>query len=346
MMGPDTKDRAGHNHEARGYSLIARLTLVVLALGLLLVFAFVLGLATGAGEMDLPGLFKNLTGEADAMTRAIIGRIRFPRALAAAFSGAALALGGMVFQAILRNPLSEPYILGVSGGAAVGAILAILAGLARFPGVSLAAFAGSMATLGLVVLLSSGRATLARDYLILAGVMVNAFCSAFILFLMSMTQDNRLHTIMFWLMGDLSSPDMGQTLVLAFSVVPCFLLIFFLSHRMNLMLLGNDKAESLGVDVKTTTLVLLIVTSFMVSATVCQSGLLGFVGLVIPHIFRLIVGSDHRILAPACVLGGASYLVLCDMAARWVPSQGEIPVGVVTAMVGVPIFISLLRRRL
>ncbi len=346
MMGPDPKDRAGHNHEARGYSLITRLTLVVLGLGLLLVFAFVLGLATGPGEMDLPGLFKNLTGEADAMTRAIIGRIRFPRVLAAAFSGAALALGGMVFQAILRNPLSEPYILGVSGGAAVGAILAILAGLARFPGVSLAAFAGSMATLGLVVLLSSGRATLARDYLILAGVMVNAFCSAFILFLMSMTQDNRLHTIMFWLMGDLSSPDTGQTLVLAISAVPCFLLIFFLSHRMNLMLLGNDKAESLGVDVKTTTLVLLIVTSFMVSATVCQSGLLGFVGLVIPHIFRLIVGSDHRILAPACVLGGASYLVLCDMAARWVPSQGEIPVGVVTAMVGVPIFIILLRRRL
>jgi len=346
MMGPDTKDRAGHNHEARAYSLVARLTLVVLGLGLLLVLAFVLGLATGAGQMDLPGLFKNLTGEADAMTRAIIGRIRFPRVLAAAFSGAALALGGMVFQAILRNPLSEPYILGVSGGAAVGAILAILAGMARFPGVSLAAFAGSMATLGLVVLLSSGRATLARDYLILAGVMVNAFCSAFILFLMSMTQDNRLHTIMFWLMGDLSSPDTGQTLVLAISAIPCFLLIFFLSHRMNLMLLGNDKAESLGVDVKTTTLVLLIVTSFMVSATVCQSGLLGFVGLVIPHIFRLIVGSDHRILAPACVLGGASYLVLCDMAARWVPSQGEIPVGVVTAMVGVPIFIILLRRRL
>ncbi len=163
---------------------------------------------------------------------------------------------------------------------------------------------------------------------------------------MSMTQDNRLHTIMFWLMGDLSSPDTGQTLVLASSVAPCFLLIFFLSHRMNLMLLGNDKAESLGVDVKTTTLVLLIVTSFMVSATVCQSGLLGFVGLVTPHIFRLIVGSDHRILAPACVLGGASYLVLCDMAARWVPAQGEIPVGVVTAMVGVPIFIALLRRRL
>ncbi len=336
----------GHRISGAARSLHARLALVVAVLGILLAVSFLLGLSTGAGRMDVAELIRAIFDEKDAMVQAVFYRIRFPRVLAAAFSGAALSLGGMVFQVMLRNPLSEPYILGVSGGSAVGAILGILAGLSRFPGVSLTAFSGSMATLGLVVVLSSGRGTFTKDFLILAGVMVNAFCSAFILFLMSMTQDSKLHTIMFWLMGDLSSSDMGQAVSLAASLLPCFALIFLLSHRMNLMLLGTDKAESLGVNVRRTTLVLLVTTSFMVSATVCRCGLLGFVGLVIPHIFRLILGSDHRVLAPSCVLGGAAYLVVCDMMARWIPAQGEIPVGVVTAMIGAPIFIGLLRRTL
>jgi iron complex transport system permease protein len=318
-----------------------------LVTGLILILAVSLtaGLATGAGHMDLAECFQVFFSQGDITAKAIFLRIRLPRVLSASFAGASLALGGLVFQAILRNPLSEPYILGVSGGSAVGAILGISAGLSRFPGVGLCAFTGSMGTLALVVALSSGRGAFRKEFLILSGVMVNAFCSAFILFLMSMTQDSTLHTIMFWLMGDLGSSDMGQVAVLVLSALPCFLVIAFLSHRMNLMLLGRDKAESLGVDVKSSTLVLLVATSFMVSATVCQCGLLGFVGLVIPHIFRLLLGSDHRVLVPACVLGGASYLVLCDAGARWLPSQGEIPVGVVTAMVGVPLFIILLRRK-
>jgi iron complex transport system permease protein len=323
-----------------------KLMIVMGVLGLLLALALVLGLSTGAGQVDVAEFFRAASGGKDSMADAILYRIRLPRVLAAAFAGAALSLGGLVFQAILKNPLSEPYILGVSGGSAVGAILGILAGFSRFPGVGGTAFTGSMATLGLVVVLSSGRGAFTKEFLILAGVMVNAFCSAFIMFLMSMTQDNKLHTIMFWLMGDLSSSDMGQFTILACSVVPCFMVITMMSHRMNLMLLGRDKAESLGVDVKKTTLILMIATSFMVSATVCQCGLLGFVGLVIPHIFRLILGSDHRVLAPACIIGGASYLVFCDMTARWLPSQGEIPVGVVTAMIGVPLFIILLRRKI
>ena len=318
---------------------------VIGLLSLLLTMAVVLGLSTGAGQMDIAEFFRTVFGDQDAMADAILYRIRLPRVLAAAFAGACLSLGGLVFQAILRNPLSEPYILGVSGGSALGAILGILAGFSRFPGVAATAFAGSMATLGLVVALSSGRGAFTKEFLILAGVMVNAFCSSSIMFLMSMTQDSKLHTIMFWLMGDLSSSDMGQLVILASSVTPCFVIIVMLSHRMNLMLLGRDKAESLGVDVKKNTLVLLVATSFMVSATVCQCGLLGFVGLVIPHIFRLVLGSDHRVLAPVCIVGGASYLVLCDMTARWLPSQGEIPVGVVTAMIGVPLFIALLRRK-
>ncbi len=322
-----------------------RWTPVILGLFGLLALTAVIGLATGAGKVDFGELIRALSGSGDSMANAIVTRIRLPRVLVAAVAGAVLALGGLTFQAILRNPLSEPYILGVSGGSAVGAILGILAGFSRFPGVGLSAFAGSMATLALVVFLASGRASFAREFLILAGVMVNAFSSAFILFLMSMVQDGKIHTIMFWLMGDLSSPDMGQAAVLCFSAVPCFILVLVLSHRMNLLLLGNDKAESLGIDVKRTTLLLLVATSFMVSATVCQCGLLGFVGLVIPHIFRLVLGTDHRILGPACILGGASYLVFCDAAARFIPSQGEIPVGVVTAMIGVPIFITLLRRK-
>lgn len=318
---------------------------VVLGLGLLLFVAMVLGLSMGSSSGHYSEFFRYVQGDRDGMFESILWRIRLPRVLTAAMAGAVLSLGGLVFQALLQNPLSEPYILGVSGGSAVGAIIGITSGFSRFPGVGLSAFAGSMMTLGLVITLSSGHSTLKKEFLILSGVMVNAFCSAFIMFLMSMTQDSELHTIMFWLMGDLSSSDTHQAIILACSVTPCFVLIVMLSHRMNLMGLGREKAESLGIDVKTTTLVLLIATSFMVSSTVCQCGLLGFVGLVIPHLFRLIFGSDHRILAPACILGGAAYLVICDMIARGLPRQGEIPVGVVTAMIGVPLFIGLLRKK-
>ena len=278
------------------------------------------------------------------MLDTIIWQIRFPRVLLATLVGAALSLGGLVFQALLRNPLAEPYILGISGGSAIGAIIGILIGLSRFPGVSLMAFAGSIAILLLILVMSSGQTILKKDALLLSGVMVNAFCAAVIMFLVSMTQDSRLHNIIFWLMGDLSMVDMGHVGILAAILCPCFILIFWFSNSMNLLLMGKEMAQTMGVNIKAVTVILLVTTSFMVSATVSYCGLVGFVGLVVPHLLRLVFGPDHRVLVPACVLGGGAYLVFCDVLARVLPKQGEMPAGVITAMIGAPLFIFLLKK--
>jgi iron complex transport system permease protein len=264
--------------------------------------------------------------------------------LLAALVGAALSLGGLVFQAILRNPLAEPYILGISGGSAIGAIIGILMGMTRFPGVTLTSFAGSIGTLFLILGISANQSILKKNSLLLSGVMVNAFCSAVIMFLVSLTHDTRLHNIIFWLMGDLSLGNLQETGVLAVILLVCFGLIFYFSNSMNLMLMGKEMAQSMGVNIRAVTLILLASTSFMVSATVSHCGLIGFVGLVMPHLFRLLLGPDHRVLAPACILGGGAYMVICDILARVLPEQGEMPAGVITAMIGAPLFIYLLKR--
>ena len=278
------------------------------------------------------------------MVHTIIWQIRFPRVLLAALVGATLSLGGLVFQALLRNPLAEPYILGISGGSAIGAIVGILLGLSRFPGVSLTAFVGSLATLGLLLVMTTGQSILKRESLLLSGVMVNAFCSAVILFLISLAQDARLHNILFWLMGDLSIANMPQVGILAAMLFPCFILIFWLSHSMNLLLLGKELALTMGVNIRLVSLTLMITASFMVSATVSYCGLLGFIGLVMPHLLRLLWGSDHRVLVPACILGGGAFLAVCDLLARTLPEQGEMPPGVITALIGAPLFVYLLKK--
>jgi iron complex transport system permease protein len=310
----------------------------------------ILGLSTGSsgGEIrtSIKMIFSFLSDDSsqDPMMQTIIWQIRFPRVLLAALVGATLSLGGLVFQALLRNPLAEPYILGISGGSAIGAILGILIGLSRIPGVAGTAFLGSMGTLLLVLFMASGQAVLKKDSLLLSGVMVNAFCSAVIMFLISLTQDSRIHNILFWLMGDLSVAEMTQVKILVATVLPCFFLIFCLSNSMNLMLMGKEMAMSMGVNIKAVTILLLVITSFMVSSTVSQAGLIGFVGLVIPHLLRLLLGPDHRVLVPACIIGGAGFMVACDLLARTISQYGEIPIGVITAIIGAPLFIFLLKR--
>jgi iron complex transport system permease protein len=327
-------------------SLPKRILAVSLVLSLFLAISVWLGLSIGSTGQNLREVFALLTDHGDpASTMAnIVWRIRLPRVLLAALAGATLSLGGLVFQAILRNPLAEPYILGISGGSAIGAIIGILLGLSRFPGVALFAFGGSMVTIILVLVIASVKLSLKQDSLILAGVMVNAFCSSVIMFLLSLTQDSRLHSILFWLMGDLSMSDTNQILMLAAALLPCFALLFLLARPMNLLLMGEELAANMGLNVRFISIVLMVITSFMVSAVVCHSGLLGFVGLVMPHLLRLLFGPDHRLLVPSCILGGGAYLVLCDLLARSLPAQGEMPVGVITAMIGAPLFIFLLQR--
>ncbi len=326
--------------------LVKRVITASSLLILLLGFAIVLGISMGSTDSGIKDVFQSLLGtkEPESMLYTIIWQIRFPRVLLAALVGAALSLGGLVFQALLRNPLAEPYILGISGGSAIGAIIGILMGFSRFPGVSLTAFTGSIATLLLILAMSSGQTILKKDALLLSGVMVNAFCGAVIMFLVSMTQDSRLHNILFWLMGDLSMVDMKHVGILAATLLPCFFLVFWLSNPMNLLLMGKETAQTLGVNIKAVTFTLLVTTSFMVSATVSYCGLVGFVGLVIPHLLRLVFGPDHRVLVPACVFGGGTYMVFCDLLARTLPEQGEMPAGVITAIIGAPLFIYLLKR--
>ncbi len=326
-------------------SVWGRLLPAAALLATALAAAALLGLAfgsSGASWSLLRALWPGTEG-ADPVASAIIWEIRLPRVVLAAVAGGALALGGLVFQALLRNPLSEPYILGISGGAAVGAIVGMLAGLSPFPGVSLSAFAGSLATLTLVLTLSGGRSALRSDSLLLGGVMMNAFCGALIMFFISLSPDPQVRNILFWLMGDLSLAGRDQ-LSLLWLVLPGVIVVALLARPMNLLLMGEETAASMGVNVRAVSLALLVVTSFMVSIVVSQAGLIGFVGLVIPHIFRLLFGPDHRLLVPACLLGGGAYLIVCDLAARGLPSAGEMPVGIVTALVGAPLFIFLLWR--
>jgi iron complex transport system permease protein len=329
-----------------GSGFLKRLLLVSVVLSILLAGAMYLGISIGSTGSNFGDVLRLLlmNKSTDSVPEAIIQQIRLPRVILAALVGATLSLGGLVFQALLRNPLAEPYILGISGGSAIGAILGIILGLSYFPGVSIMAFTGSLATLLLLLVMSSGQTLFKKDSLLLSGVMVNAFCSAVIMFLISMTRDVRLHNIIFWLMGDLSSADTGRVGILTAVLLPCFILLFWLSNIMNLLLMGRDMAQTMGVNIKIVTLTLLITTSFMVSITVSYCGLIGFVGLVIPHLFRLFLGPDHRILVPACVLGGGAYMVVCDLLAKILPSQGEMPAGVVTALIGAPLFIYLLKR--
>jgi len=325
------------------------ITLTTLLLTIVLILSGIIGVSAGSSGMHFRETISILAGSGDpeSMTATIIWQIRLPRVLLAAAVGGTLALGGLVFQALLRNPLAEPYILGISGGSAIGAILAMLIGLSYFPGVALFSFAGSLLVLFFVTILAGttlGNTMLSRDSLLLSGVMMNAFCAAVIMFLISMTRSFQVQHILYWLMGDLASMQKNHLPIL-FMVIPCFAVIFILARPMNLLLLGRETAAAMGINVKSTVLLLLVINSLMVSIIVSLSGLVGFVGLVIPHIFRLTLGPDHRLLVPACILGGGSYLIICDLLARILPSSGEMPVGIITALVGAPLFIMLLLRR-
>ncbi len=325
-----------------------KIVIVTILLTAVLIITGIIAISAGSSGVNFLETLGILAGKSDpdTATATIIWQIRMPRVILAAFVGGGLALGGLVFQALLRNPLAEPYILGISGGAAIGAILAMLIGLSYFPGVTILSFSGSLVVLAFVTTLAGttiGNTLLSRDSLLLGGVMMNAFCAAVIMFLISMTRSFQVQHILYWLMGDLATMQKEQLPIL-FLVIPCFVIIFILARPMNLLLLGRETAAAMGVNVRNIVLTLLIVTSLMISIIVSLSGLIGFVGLVIPHILRLIFGPDHRLLVPSCLLGGASYLILCDLLARVIPSTGELPVGIITALIGAPLFIILLLR--
>jgi iron complex transport system permease protein len=320
-----------------------------------LVLVAVLGLSLVTGSVQI-GMWRGIKGilnlwqaGTDRLTpreMTIIFSLRLPRVIFAGIIGASLALVGTVFQALLRNPLADPYILGISGGAALGAVIGIIAGATVIPlGIPGLAFLGALITIILVFGISGTKSDHPHNTLLLTGVIINAFFSALIMFLVSISSSDRLPSVLFWLMGDLSLAEGYEIFLTGIVMIAGCLVMFIHAKPLNLFILGEETAMQLGVDAKKTKKILLVTASLVTAVAVSFSGTIGFIGLIIPHLLRLMLGSDHRLLLPASALFGATFLIVTDTIARTIMAPVELPVGVVTALCGAPYFIYLLHRR-
>ncbi len=321
-------------------NLSHRPLVVIAALLLLSVWAIATSLSVGSVDLSLAEVFAGLIDPA-APSATVIRELRLPRTLAAFGCGALLALAGALMQVLLRNPLADPYILGISGGAGVGALLAIFLGFG-VAGLNGFAFVGALGAMLLVFGLSHGEGSWTQTRLILTGVMVAAGCSAIITLLLSIAPEERVRGMLFWLMGDFSQ---GVDPIFALiGVVFLALLSMPLARDLNIMIRGDDTAVALGVSLKLVRGSIYFLASVATAISVMTAGAVGFVGLVIPHLVRMVVGNDQRILLPCAVLGGGIFLVLTDTLARILIAPQQLPVGVVTALIGVPTFLYLLNR--
>lgn len=277
----------------------------------------------------------------------ILLRTRVPRVLLAAIVGGALATAGAALQALLRNPLADPHLLGVSSGAALAGVCALVLHpvfFGRTLVVPLAAFAGALASMWLVVRLSRVGGRLESYTLLLVGVIYNAFAGALLMFINSIVDFYQAHGVLFWLMGSLGATDYRMIGALALYTLAGLAMLLVRARDLDCLSLGDDRAAELGVSVERARLAVFIAASLLVGAVVSVSGMIGFVGLVVPHLVRLFTGADHRLLLPASYLVGAIFLVWADTIARTALGGTEIPVGVVTALCGAPFFTYLLRR--
>ena len=323
---------------------------VLSLLGILLFTTVLISLRIGSFDLSYPDLLSMLyaspSGEnvSDA-AHAVLMEIRLPRILLALLVGGGLSVAGAIFQVLLRNVLADPYILGVSGGAAVGALVAIATGLSGMFLLAqpLLAFVGAIVAVGAVYALAS-RGRPGDNTLLLSGVMIGAFLSAVILAIVS-TMDAPLRNALYWLIGYLGNATLREVAIL-FPVVTVLLIIALLAAaRMNVLALGSEAAHHLGVGVHRLQPLLYVVASLITAAVVAFSGAIGFVGLIVPHVCRRLFGPDHRLLLPASFLGGASFLICSDIVARTILHPSELPVGAVTAALGAPVFIYVLRRK-
>lgn len=320
---------------------------LVLVLAAAAAAAVLLSVRYGAVTLSTGETLDALLGTGSPANRTIVRDLRMPRALLGVLVGGGLALAGAVFQALLRNPLAEPYILGISGGSATGAVAVlalgwVAAGSWVLPG---AAFAGALVAILLVFRVAAAAdRTLDVRVLLLAGVVVGAFFTACIAFVLSVAEAQTVRSAVLWMMGSLAGADWGAVGVAALYTLPAALVILGLSRALNLMAVGEETAGYLGTDVERVKRIAYAVASLLTAAGVAVAGVIGFVGLIVPHGVRLVVGSDHRILLPLSFLAGAAFLTMADVLARMALRPTEIPIGVVTAFVGVPLFLVLLRR--
>jgi iron complex transport system permease protein len=319
---------------------------VLTVLFILLLMAMLVSLSLGSVSIPLPRVIAALAGSpaAGETDRTIVMDIRFPRVLLALLVGSGLSVAGVALQALLRNPLAEPYILGISSGGTAGAILVagttFAAGALTTP---LASLLGSLLVTVLVYLLARRRGQLDTYTLLLSGVMVGAFFNAAVLLIVAVFNQEMRHAFL-WLMGNLSAATAGSLALVAPAVLVAVVLVFIQARNFNLIATGDESALQLGVEVTRVKRGAYLLASVITGLVVSVSGVIGFVGLIIPHICRLLFGPDHRLLLPASFLGGGIFLIAADIVARTVLAPTEIPVGAVTAALGAPLFIYLLKK--
>ncbi len=321
-----------------------RYRLIVLGLiFLLLIISILIALATGPSSISISEIFSP-----DARSGAILFRIRLPRIMLGISAGASLSIAGVILQALFRNPLVEPYTLGLSGGASLGVALGLLLrlnysiGTISYP---LCGFAGALIVILLLYAASLRRGVLRLQGLLLTGVMISFICSSVLMLIMALSRIEDLHGIIYWMMGSLDETDWSLVLLSMSVAILCFLLLFFKGIELNALLLGEEEAHHLGINIESLKKGLFIIASILTGVTVSITGIIGFVGLVVPHILRYLIGSDHRFLIPGAFLGGGLFLLLSDTIARILISPLELPVGVITGIAGGGLFIYILWRR-
>lgn len=311
--------------------------------------ALIAALSVGSSHISSLDVMRHLFYPDDTVTSEIIHRLRLPRALAAFATGGLLALAGALMQVLLRNPLADPYVLGLSGGSAVAALGAMMIGLNAVL-IDLSAFAGALLSVFLVFVfanrdlgrLHASAAIDASPRLLLTGVVLAAGWSAIVTLILTVAPEGKLRGMLFWLIGDLSGADAGAIAIIG--LIAAMAIIYPATRQLNVMLQGQTVAHSLGVPVVRVRRQIYIVASLATALAVTTAGSIGFVGLIVPHALRLLIGNDQRVLLPACVIAGGALLLLADTAARAVIAPQQLPVGVVTALIGVPTFMILLMR--
>lgn len=332
---------------------------VCVALVLVLIAAMFLALAVGTVKIPMEQIYAavisqlqsgtSLDGALKGSVHDIVWQLRLPRIVLAAAVGAGLASSGVIMQAIVKNPLADPYILGISSGASLGATAAILLGIGAFMGenfIGLAAFAGAFAISLLVLFISNlgGRSNSVK--LLLAGMALSAVCSAFSSFIVYFANNKEgMQTIAYWMMGSFSGAKWDNLIVIVPIVIVAVLFFWSQSRILNLMLLGDESALTLGTDLHVYRQFYLLISSIIVGFVVYAAGTVGFVGLIVPHVIRMLVGTDHKRLVPVTALAGAFFLVVADTLCRILIPGAELPIGILVAMIGAPCFVYLMVKR-
>ena len=270
-------------------------------------------------------------------------KLRLLRALLAISAGACLSVAGVILQAVLRNPLAEPYVLGVSSGAGLGAVIGLLF-ISLSMAVSAAAFIGGLVTIFLVYKLARIDGRMSPENMIIAGIIVNGFLSSVLMFFVSNSSSGNIHSIVWWLLGNLQVYKITPVAALALASLAGFLISYLFSRELNAISLGEEEARHLGIDIEKVKIILLLTATFITSLTVSICGIIGFAGLMMPHIARRLMGPDHGMLLPASVLMGSAFLLLCDIFSKTMIAPREIPIGVITSFIGVPFFIYVLKK--